>query len=427
LERPAALLEKLVSPHEQYRSILIAGTKGKGSTAALLESILRAAGLKTGLYTSPHLHTYRERLRVNGQAISRGDFAVGVGHLRPILHELTRTYPAPDSFTTFEVMTVLALLHFARERVEVAILEVGLGGRLDATNVVDTDLALITSISFDHTQVLGSTLPKIAREKAGIIKLGKPVLSAQQQPEVTQVLERVARDRNAPIGISGRDWFWQGVSDNFLVAAPERAGLWKEPWRHHDLRVALRGMHQLENAALAVAASEIISGHWSMAVPEQAIRSGLDNVKWMGRIEVLQERDANNPFIVADGAHNGDSSEKLVAALKFHFAFERLWLILGALRDKDLHAIVKPFLPLTAFAWTVQTQHARAADAEKLAQQLNQSGIPARAVPGFAQALEHARASALPNDLICITGSLSIVAQARQALGFVNELDADSS
>lgn len=421
LERPAALLNALGNPQTRYRCVLIAGTKGKGSTAAMLESILRAAGCKTGLYTSPHLHTYRERIRVNGELISQDEFARGAGELQPLRDELQARHPELESFTTFEVMTALALNYFARANVEIAILEVGLGGRLDATNVVAADVSIITRISFDHTAVLGDTLHKIAHEKAGIIKSGKIVLSARQEREASNVIEQVARERNAALGIAERDWLWLGGHSNFMVAAEPRAGLWRDYWRCEDLRVPLLGVHQLENAALAVAAAKTLEENWKLETGEKrleiggwAIRSGLESTRWWGRLEILQARDETHTLIVADGAHNGDSAEKLGAALEFHFEFEKLFLILGVLRDKNLDAILAPFVPRTRHAWTVQTPHPRSRDAASLAQDLNARGIPADAASNMRDALARAVQHATPRDLICITGSLSAVALARE-------------
>ncbi len=424
LERPAALLRVLGNPQTRYRSVLIAGTKGKGSTAALLERIVRAAGYKTGLYTSPHLHTYRERIRVNGEWISENDFARGAGEIQTAIAHLQTTRPGLEDFSTFEALTALALAHFARAEIQIAILEVGLGGRLDATNVVDADLALLTPISFDHTKILGDTLPKIAFEKAGIIKPRKIVLSAPQAPEALQVIENVARDRDAALAVGERDWLWLGGHHDFMVAAEPRAGLWDDYWRFENLRVPLLGAHQLTNAALAVAAAKTLQARWGLALDAQAVREGLAKTEWQGRLEILQARDAMHPFIVTDGAHNGASAQKLFDALKFHFPFEKLFLIFGALRDKNLDELLAPFAPRVARAWTLETKHPRSWRADDLAQALHERGIAASAAPSMSAALSAARAAALPRDLICITGSLSMVALARQAFGLARAMDA---
>ncbi len=423
LERPTALLRALGNPQTHYHSILIAGTKGKGSTAAMLESILRAAGFKTGLYTSPHLHTYRERIRVNGELILENEFARGVGELQPLLDDFVVTHPDFESFTTFEAMTALALNFFARTKIDVAILEVGLGGRLDATNVVDADLSLITPISFDHTNVLGNTLHKIAFEKAGIVKEGKIVLSAPQHPDALAVIEEAAQEKKVALGVSERDWLWLGGHNDFMVAAEPRVGLWNDYWHYSNLHVPFLGTHQFVNAGLAVAAARVIQECWGGTIAETAVRAGLESTQWFGRLEILQQRDAAHPLVIADGAHNGDSAEKLFAALKFHFEFEKLFLIFAVLGDKELEAIAKPFARNTELAWTVSTNHPRSRDATDVALRMNALRINARAATNFDQALQSAREHASPHDVILITGSLSIVAQAREHFGLAQNQD----
>lgn len=421
LERPAILLDALGKPQTTHKSVLVAGTKGKGSTAAMLESILRAGGLRTGLYTSPHLHSYRERIRVNGEMISEDDFARGVGEIRPLTEELVRQRSGLGAFSTFEVMTALAFEHFAEHEIDVAILEVGLGGRLDATNVVDADLSLITPISFDHRAVLGDSLRKIAFEKAGIIKPGKIVLSAPQHPEALEVIERAAQEKNATLGVGERDWLWLGGHDDFMVAAEPRTGLWKNYWHFGDLQVPLLGPHQFVNAALAVAAARVMQEQWGWDLGQNVVQRGLAGTRWFGRLEILQKRDATHALVIADGAHNGDSAQKLVDALKIHFEFERLFLILGLLGDKELDAVAKPFAGLAEHAWTVTTPHPRSRDAGDVAARLNELGIKARGAASFRELLSSAREHASPRDMILITGSLSVVAQARVEMGLAQE------
>lgn len=413
LERPRALLSRLDNPQSHYRTILVAGTKGKGSTAAMLESILRAAGFKTGLYTSPHLHTYRERIRANGEMIPMDSFARGVGEIRRHIIALQNESPALESFTTFEAMTALALYFFAEQNVGAAILEVGLGGRLDATNVVQADLALITPISFDHTAVLGDTLPKIAAEKAGIIKPGRPILTAPQAPDALEVIERTAQTRSSPVGVGARDWQWGGDSADLMVQALPRAGLWRDQWRIDRLTLPLLGAHQLTNAALAVAAAQHVRAFWNWNITPDAVRAGLAATRWAGRLEILQRQDAARPWIIADGAHNGDSMAKLVAALKQNFPFGRLLIILGALRDKDLDALAAPLVGETTTVWAIETTHPRSRPAADTAAQLRQRGMDAIPLASMTEALAQARAEASPRDLICITGSLTAVAAVR--------------
>jgi dihydrofolate synthase/folylpolyglutamate synthase len=523
LERPAALLARLGHPERRYRAVLVAGTKGKGSTAAMLASMLQAAGYRTGLYSQPHLHTYRERIRVDGVLIAPAEVAAGVARVRPRAEALEREQPDLGACTTYEVGTALALDHFARAGVAVAVLEVGLGGRLDATNVVDADLALVTSISFDHTAILGDTLPEIAAEKAGILKPGRPVLSAPQRPEALAVLEATAAWRGAPLGVGGRDWTWSGSHRDYAVHAPAaRDGLWPHPWRHAALHVPLLGAHQLENAATAVAAAHALQlatatgtppGNQVVVTPA-AVARGLRATSWPARFEVVrpgtrasraadglpaaagspaprgapttaqapgpsgglsastervQEPRADltpwppsrrpegprkgerppgaapparkqlevggagadgpetggGPTVVVDGAHNGDSAARLAAALGAHLDWERLWLVVGAGTDKDLPAIIAPLAPLAAGAWAVASVHPRSRAVGEVAAALAAAGVRAHPAASVGAGLRQALAAAGPHDAVCVTGSLFVAAEAREALGLVpsDELD----
>ncbi len=424
LARPAALLARLGDPQRSYAVVLVAGTKGKGSTAALLASILVAAGRRVGLYSQPHLHSFRERIRVDGGPITPADLSSGVARLRGPVAALERERPDLGALTTYEVATALALDHFARAGVDVAVLEIGLGGRLDAVNVVDAHLAVITAISHDHTAILGETLPEIAAEKAGIIKPERPILVAPQRPEVLAVLAAVAASRAAPLGIGGRDWTWTGDHAALAVTAAGRPDLWSYPWHHPDLRVPLLGAHQLENAATAVAAAEVLAAGASTSV---AVARGLAATRWPARLEVFRPTGADAPTIVVDGAHNGDSAAKLAAALRDHFRCARLWLVLGVSADKDLPAIVAPLAPLVAGAWATAARHARSRPADEVANALRAAGVVVAAADDTAAALRLARAASAPDDLICITGSLFIAAEAREALGVVGRDERDPS
>ncbi len=419
LERPAALLDLLGRPQQAYHAILVAGSKGKGSTAVMLASILQAAGYRTGLYSKPHLHTYRERIRVQGALISESDFAESVGRFQRLLPLLSQSRPDLGIPTTFEVTTALALDYFARRHVQVAVIEVGLGGRLDATNVVEADLALITSISLEHTAILGDTLAEIASEKAGIIKRGKAVLVAPQSTEALHVFRQVARERGAPLGIGGADWLWHGTNADFEVRAiVARANLWPEAWKHEDLHLGLLGSHQIENAATAVAAAEVLKGQ-GLTVEEAAVREGLARARWPGRLELAARKTEHHAPIVVDGAHNGDSAERLAAGLREHFHYGRLWLILAVYGDKDLRAIIAPFREMLAGVWTVQTRQPRCRPAAEVAAALRALGVPAEPAASTREAIDRALDVASPDDLICATGSLSIVAETREALGLV--------
>ncbi len=422
LARPAALLARRGDPHRGYGVVLVAGTKGKGSTAVLLASILAAAGRRVGLYSQPHLHSFRERIRVDGQPIGPADFALGVDRLRDDVAALDRGRPDLGALTTYEVATALALDHFARAGIEVAVLEIGLGGRLDAANAVDANLAIITSISYDHMAVLGATLPEIATEKAGIVKPGRPVLTARQRPEVLDVLAATAAGRSAPLGVGGRDWTWAGDQGALGITAAPRPDLWPRPWRHAGLRVPLLGAHQRENAATAVAAAEILL---SGGLAPGDVARGVAATRWPARLEVFRPGGPGGPVVVVDGAHNGDSAAKLAVALREHFRFARLRLILGVGTDKDLPAIVAPLAPLASAAWGTTSRHARSRPAGEVVAVVRAAGVSAAPAADTATALRLALAASGPDDLICVTGSLFIAAEAREALGVVGDEERD--
>ncbi|HEV2123660.1 MAG TPA: folylpolyglutamate synthase/dihydrofolate synthase family protein, partial [Chloroflexota bacterium] len=433
LQRPAALLDRLGNPQRRYISILVAGTKGKGSTSAMLAGILRAAGYRTGLYSQPHLHTYRERIRVDGQMIGEEEVVAGIERIRPHAEALEREQSELGACTTYEVGTALALDFFARSSVDVAVLEVGLGGRLDATNIVQAEMAVITSISYDHTAILGNTLPEIAGEKAGIIKAGRPVLSHPQSEAARTVLARVANERNSAFALGGQDWTWSGDHHQFSVAG-KPGSFWTTPWEEAGLSVPLLGQHQLENAATAVAAAHALHSDASarrLPIPSAAISRGLASVRWPGRFEIVEPEASIRqtarratatirwPVVVIDGAHNGDSAAQLAAAIRRHTPYERLWLVLGAGTDKDLAAVVAPLAPLTSGAWAVASRHPRSRSAPDVAEVLQHAGVHAQAKDRVAEGVESALAAAGPGDVVCITGSLYVVAEAREALGLV--------
>jgi len=410
LERTRHFLDLAGGPDRTLICILIAGTKGKGSSAAMVESIARAAGARTGLYTQPHLHHYRERIRLNGEPIGGGDFASLATRLRPLVNRLVHDLPAAGEPTTFEITTAMALAAFADFGVDVAVLEVGLGGRLDATNVVQPTVSAITRISYDHTQILGRTLGAIAREKAGILRSGVPMVSAPQRAAAHEALVRAARAVVAP----------HRFVEPFPPGRGEPSRGWRQPvqvvFRGQTAGVAwlpLLGDHQRENAALAVAACEELTDAKLLSVGPAAVRGGLEAVRWPGRLEVVDE----SPLMVVDGAHNGESAERLAAALGKCFSFSRLWLVVGLLRDKDARAFLRPLVPLAAGVVATRTSSRRALEPGELAQACRAAGARrVETAPDVPTALTLARSWADPTDLICATGSLSVVAEARPPL-----------
>lgn len=402
LARVEKLLVSLNNPHQRFKSIHIAGTKGKGSVAAMSESILRAAGYRTGLYTSPHLHTFRERIQVNGRLIPQETVASLTEQLQPLVSQV-------EGLTTFEIITALGFLYFVERGVEFAVLEVGMGGRLDATNVVNSLVDIITSLSYDHTHILGETLPLIAREKAGIIKSKALVVSAPQVPEAMAVIEEVCREKDAELTVIGRDWTWE-VGEANLEGQWFRVTTNELRVTSYELWIPLLGRHQLINATVVVAAIEKLRQR-GINISEASVREGLRQVRWPGRLEILGRR----PLVVADCAHNADSAGKLKAALEELFTYRHLILIFGASTDKDIEGMMRELFPLAHQVIVTQARHARATDSCVLQQKaltLRREVMVSDSVDG---ALSLALETAGPQDLICVTGSIFVVAEAREA------------
>lgn len=392
LDRVHRLLDRLERPDRTFPAIHIAGTKGKGSTAAMIEAGLRAAGYRTGLYTSPHLHTFRERIRVNNELITREAFARLVDELEPHI-------AAVPGLTWFEIVTTLAFLHFAQARIEAGVIEVGLGGRFDATNVLTPLVSVITSLSMDHMNLLGPTLAHIAFEKAGIIKRRVPVVSAPQPPEAFDVLRRVARFRATTITLVGRD----------VMVGPIEQTLAAQRLRVNDgeFQIPLLGAHQVINAATAVTALHIAGGR-GLPVSDDAIRAGLRHVQWPGRLEIL----SREPLLVVDGAHNGDSAQQLARALREVFGRADWTLIIGVSADKDIPTMLDALLPIASRVIVTRARSVRAADVETLGRQITDRGRAPALTRSVPEALDLALQSPAP---IIVTGSLFTVADARAA------------
>ena len=378
LGRTRALLNLAGAPDRSLGIALVAGTKGKGSTCAMLASILGAAGVRCGLYTKPHLQSYRERIRVDGAAIGSRAFVDAVQQM----HNLVRRLPAEAGEpTTFEVTTALALDEFARQGCRMAVVEVGLGGRLDATNATEPFVSVITSISYDHTAILGRTLGEIAREKAGILRRGRAALLAHQRPAAMRALRQACR----------------AVGANCEVVLP----LGQD--------VPLAGIHQRQNAALAVAAAHKMG----ITVDSDLVGRALDRLRWPGRFEVI----AGEPPIVLDGAHNGASAAALADTLGGFAAGRRIHLVIGINRDKDARAVLRPLLPLAHSVWATQTaDNPRALAAAELGRLCARLGANVTTERRLADAIDGARATSL-GGVVCITGSLMLVGQARATLG----------
>ncbi|MEW6034936.1 MAG: folylpolyglutamate synthase/dihydrofolate synthase family protein [Chloroflexota bacterium] len=401
LRRMERLLGRLGDPHLAARSAHVAGTKGKGSTAAMIASVLTAAGYRTGLYTSPHFHTIRERVRVDGAMVSEEDFAALVDRIRPAVEAVNRE-GLHGELTTFEILTALAFAYFASRGVQYQALEVGLGGRLDATNVVRPEVCVITSISLDHTEVLGCRLEEIAAEKAGIIKPGCPVVSASQVDEVDQVLARACDARGAPLIRIGRDVLWQGQDFDAQGQRLRVVGRRGE----HELTIPLLGEHQMENAACAVAALEVLVERGATVSKDCVVR-GLSVVDWPGRLHVLRRE----PWLVCDGAHNADSAAKLRLALQRYFPFERAILVIGTSLDKDIGGMVRELVPLFHNVIVTRSQHPRSVPPSVLAAEFSKYGVESQVSETPPEAVSLAMSQAGPGDLVCVTGSLFVVGE----------------
>lgn len=398
LRRMGALLAAAGDPQRGLRAVVVAGTKGKGSTAAMVEAIARAAGLRVGLFTSPHLNSYRERIQINRELISQGDLIALAARLQPTIDAFDEApYGRP---TTFDIGLLLALCHFAARAVDLAVLEIGLGGRFDTVNVVTPLVSAISSISYDHQAILGATLGEIAWNKAGIIKAGVPVVTVPQLPEASLAVAEEAAALGAPL--------WLADPAGLLRAATGEAQPYPVP-----PRPALRGAFQIENARLALGVAVLLR-EAGLDLPDAAMAAGLAGVRWPGRFELVR----STPPVLIDGAHNGDSAQKLAAAIATGVAHERLVLILGTSRDKDIAAMAAALVPHAAAVVLTRSGHPRAMDIDRMVAEVGQHlRGPLVVTPDVRTALDAARGLAGPRDLLCVTGSLFVAAAAREALG----------
>lgn len=402
LRRVDELLARLGNPHLKARTVHIAGSKGKGSVAAMMASVLVNAGYTTGLFTSPHLITFNERIRVNNRLISDEEVVTLMDRLTPEI-EAVNARATYGKLTTFEVMTALSFTYFELKMADFQVIEVGLGGRLDATNVVQPEVCLITSISFDHTEVLGDTLTEIATEKAGIIKPGSIVVSSPQAEEADKVIEAACLRSRAELIRVGRDVIWQGLGFD----SNQQSLRVKGQLGDYELSIPLLGQPQLENAAMAVAGLEILVKK-GYHISKESIIKGLAQVQWPGRLQILRR----HPFLVVDGAHNPDSAGKLRRSLEQYFNFEQAILIIGTSFDKDVPGIVSELAPLFDRVIVTRSTHPRAMAVEPIVAEFSKHGVEAQATDDISDALSLALALAGKKDLVCVTGSLFVVAGA---------------
>ena len=404
LDRMRVLMAMLGNPQEAYPVIHVAGTKGKGSVCAMCASALHSAGYRTGLYTSPHLQDFCERIQAEGKTIPHGDLAALVEEIKPHVAKMT-------FITTFELATALGFLYFARRKADIAVIEVGLGGRLDATNIITPLVSVITSLSYDHTVVLGNTLAQIAGEKAGIIKDGKPVVSAPQKNEALQVLESVAAERHAPLALVGREVLYE-MGEQSLDGQALR--VWTLNCPPLSLTIPLLGAHQVENAVVAYAALKA-SG---VEISDEYIRQGFAEVRWLCRFEIVRRE----PPVVLDSAHNTDSAEKLRQTLDEYFPGRPVILIFGASEDKDVLGMFAAWKPRLACIIATRADHPRALDPEQILGLAGQAGVPAEAVTPLEAALARAlKLAEKESALVLSAGSMFVTAEVRTAWEKRNE------
>ncbi len=392
LSKTSNLLQAFGNPHVGQKYIHIAGTNGKGSVAAFLASILKEAGLKIGLYTSPHLVRFTERFRINNQEITHERAATLIGDLRSAI--------VPDEPPTFfEATTAIALLYFAQQDTDISIMEVGMGGRLDATNVIAPLVSVITNISMEHQFFLGSRLLDIAAEKGGIIKEGIDVVTGATQRRVISLLESMSREKRAAIWRLGRDIRYRITRSGFHYYGVRR--------RINGLRPCLNGKFQIRNAALALAVIERLEEK-GLNISSRHIREGLKNTLWPGRMQVVDK----DPIILLDGAHNPHAARALRDSIRQDYNYRRLVLVIGVMEDKDIVHLVRQIVPLSDYVIYTRPAYSRAARPEILMAAAADMGKAGHATPHLNDALEKAKEMADPRDLIVITGSLFTVGEA---------------
>ncbi|MEA1871979.1 MAG: folylpolyglutamate synthase/dihydrofolate synthase family protein [Chloroflexota bacterium] len=396
------LLNRMGDPQLAARTIHIAGTKGKGSVAAMIAQVLTRAGYKTGLYVSPHLHTLRERISVDGSLISEAEFAAAMAEIKPFIESM-RQDATFRQLTYFEVLTALTFAYFKKKQVDFQVLEVGLGGRLDATNVAKPVVCIITPISLDHTQILGNSLEEIAREKAGIIKPGCWVVLSPQPKESASVITDICGEKKAKVVQVGEDITWNKIDGDLYHQSLVIEGRISK----YQVRIPLLGDCQLENTAAAVAALEILASE-GFAISAADIAQGLARVKWPGRFQILQQ----HPTVLVDGAHNVASMIRLLSNIKSYFSYKRIFLVFGTSCDKDIPGIINELVALSPQVIVTRTPHSRAAPLSTLAAEFSKRGIEPEIRKTISEAISRALSLADSTDIICVTGSLFVVAEA---------------
>ncbi len=410
LDRMALLLKKLDNPHDKIRTVHIAGTKGKGSTATMLAEMLKACGYKVGLYTSPHINDIRERICINGDVISQAALARLISQAEPHIEKMRDDKP-----TFFEIFTALAFKYFADAKVDVAVIEAGLGGRLDSTNVLKPAVCGVTSISVDHMYQLGNTIPKIAAEKAGIFKRDTPAISVPQTPEAKQVLKRIARQAKAPLMFTGEEIeFSYRVESSREQGCHTRISLTTPHSKFEHLPVPVLGEHQALNCGLALALLDQLKQE-GLEIDDEKAMEGLARVQLPGRMEIISE----DPRVLVDGAHNAASIQALMRGIAQHVPYDSMVLIFGCAGDKDIEGMIAQITTgADKVIFTRSANSPRAADPKDLASLYEEfSGRVAQVADKVLDAIRIANSAVSREDLICITGSFYLVGEAKTLLG----------
>lgn len=424
------LLAALDHPERTFPSVLVAGTNGKGSTAATLASILHASGVKTALYTSPHLVRINERIRINGEQISDDDFARLHGDVDRISEKLIEQGSLPWHPSFFEMMTAIAFLHFSREQVDMAVLEVGMGGRLDATNVVEPLVSVITDISLDHQKFLGNTVAEIAREKAGIIRPGGIVVTLPQQPEANDVIGKAILELDArgvsaaqyvpPISPASGEYRVAGRDDRARALPPHYEYPMAVMGKEILIETPLVGRHQLRNIALAIAASEEltkqgIAKNKNPGISAASVERGIREVRWPGRFQVLAQHDGW-PEVVFDVAHNPAGAWALRSALSGQYDERPMIFVFGAMRDKAIAEMAEILFPLAERVIATRPENPRSASPEEIQQAAHRTAAEIETIADVSEALRRARNLARPEMAVVITGSIYLVGEAMRIL-----------
>jgi dihydrofolate synthase/folylpolyglutamate synthase len=397
LETIKRILSALGNPQENFTSIHVAGTNGKGSVASALSSILHESGYKVGLYTSPHLVRFNERICINNCQISDADVVKSYKAVQQVHH-------GDRSPTFFEFATAMALYEFGRQKVEWAVIETGMGGRYDATNIITPAISIITNVSMEHRDYLGNTLAQITREKAGIIKQRTPVVTAVKQKQAQSVVQRVAHKKSAPVFMLGKDFTVRRNRTGYF----SYYGI-ENTW--HDLQTPLLGHYQVQNAALALAASELLN-KLKAEISFKSIKNGLTKTRWPGRLEIVSDK----PLVILDGAHNLIAARNLSKFLAANLVNRRIILVVGILDDKPYESMLKSLLPVCSRAIITRAKTDRALPPQKLYATAKKIISDVTTVADVAKAAKHAIETAGPDDVVCIAGSLYVVGEAKEAI-----------